>query len=163
MNSNSDGAKLLGVVRGLSQTIETRRKLMNAKPEALTSGYIKVGRITLPIARKAHVKCADIMIDNDHIWHIQHKHCKELEMLGIDALNFVKLIASNYHEIRKAPDEALDLIIQNTEGNNFVAVVTLNYNFKKQFWEIRTAIPVRTAVVKSRKLLWKRERTPLRL
>ena len=84
-------------------------------------------------------------------------------MLGIDALNFVKLIASNYHEIRKAPDEALDLIIQNTEGNNFVAVVTLNYNYKKQFWEIRTAIPVRTAVVKSRKLLWKRERTPLRL
>jgi hypothetical protein len=46
---------------------------MNTNPEASTSGYIKVGRITLPIARKARVKCADIMIDNRHIEHINKK------------------------------------------------------------------------------------------
>ena len=135
---------------------------MNAKPEALTSGYIKVGRITLPIARKAHVKCADIMIDNRHIEHINKKHGVELDSLGISAIDFVKMIATTFEEIRQAPNDALDLVTTNSEGKNFVAVVTLNFNYKKQFWEIRTAIPVRTAVVKSRKLLWKRERTPLR-
>ena len=135
---------------------------MNTNSEALTSGYIKVGRITLPIARKAHVKCADIMIDNRHIEHINKKHKVELEALGISAMDFVKIIATTFGEIRQAPNDALDLVTTNSEGRKFVAVVTLNYNYKKQFWEIRTAIPVRTAVIKSRKLLWKRERTPLK-
>ena len=117
----------------------------------------------MPIARKAHVKCADIMINNDHIWHIQQKHKKELETLGIDAFSFVKLIANEFCEIREAPENALDLVIENDLGKKFVAVVTLNYNYSKKFWEIRTAIPVRTAVVNSRKLLWKRERTPIKI
>ena len=135
---------------------------MNAKAEALTSGFIKVGRISMPIARQAHVKCADIMIDNRHIEHINKKHRVELNTLGISAIDFVKLIVTTFGEIRQAPNDALDLVTTNTEGKNFVAVVTLNYNYKKKFWEIRTALPVRTAIVKSRKLLWKRERTPLK-
>lgn len=135
---------------------------MNSKLEAITDGYIKVGRITLSIARQAHVKCADIMIDNRHVEHINKKHRVELDTLGISAIDFVKMITTNYGEIRQAPDDALDLVVTNSEGKNYVAVVTLNYNYKKKFWEIRTALPVRTAVVYSRKLLWKRERTPLK-
>jgi len=72
------------------------------------------------------------------------------------------MIATTFGEIRQAPDDALDLVVTNSEGKNHVAVITLNYNYKKEFWEIRTALPVRTAVVNSRKLLWKRERTPLK-
>ena len=108
------------------------------------------------------MKCADIMIDNRHIEHINKKHKVELDALGISAMDFVKIIATTFGEIRQAPNDALDLVTTNSEGRKFVAVVTLNYNYKKQFWEIRTAIPVRTAVVNSRKLLWKRERTPLK-
>jgi len=126
---------------------------MNSKPEAYASGYIKMGRITMSIARKAHVKCADIMIDNRHIEHINKKHRVELDTLGISAIDFVKLIVTSFGEIRQAPDDALDLVAINSEGKNFVAVVTLNYNYKKKFWEIRTALPMRTAVVNSRKLL----------
>jgi hypothetical protein len=135
---------------------------MKTKPEALKSGYIKVGRITLSIAKQAHVKCADIMIDNRHIEHINKKHRVELETLGISAIDFVRMIAKTFIEIRQAPDDALDLVATNSEGKKYVAVVTLNYNYKKKFWEIRTALPVRSAVVNSRKLLWKRERTPLK-
>ena len=135
---------------------------MKAKIEALTSRYIKVGRIPLSIARQAHVKCADIMIDNRHIEHINKKHRVELDTLGISALDFVKLIVTTFGEIRQAPDDALDLVATNAEGKNLVAVITLNYNYKRRFWEIRTALPVRIAVVNSRKLLWKRERTPLK-
>ena len=117
----------------------------------------------MSIARKVHVKCADIMIDNRHIEHINKKHRVELDTLGISAIDFVKLIVTSFGEIRQAPDDALDLVATNSEGKNFVAVVTLNYNYKKKFWEIRTALPMRTAVVNSRKLLWKRERTPLKI
>ncbi|MBQ3751510.1 MAG: hypothetical protein II865_09455 [Bacteroidales bacterium] len=134
---------------------------MNAN-KAFASEYIKVGRISMPIAKQAHVKCADIMIDNRHIEHINKKHKMELDTLGISAMDFVKLIVTTFGEIRQAPNDALDLVTTNTEGKNYVAVVTLNYNYKKKFWEIRTALPVRTAVVKSRKLLWKRERTPIK-
>ena len=135
---------------------------MNTKPEALKSGYIKVGRISLSIAKKAHVKCADIMIDNRHVEHINKKHRVELETLGISAIDFVRMIAKTFIEIRQAPDDALDLVATTSEGKKYVAVVTLNYNYKKKFWEIRTALPIRSAVVNSRKLLWKRERTPLK-
>ena len=135
---------------------------MNTKPESIAFGYIKVGRITMPIARQAHVKCADIMIDNRHIEHINKKHRVELDTLGISAIDFVKLIVTSFGEIRQAPDDALDLVATNAEGKNLVAVITLNYNYKRRFWEIRTALPIRTAVVNSRKLLWKRERTPLK-
>ena len=135
---------------------------MNTKPEALKSGYIKVGRISLSIAKKAHVKSADIMIDNRHVEHINKKHRVELETLGISAIDFVRMIAKTFIEIRQAPDDALDLVATTSEGKKYVAVVTLNYNYKKKFWEIRTALPVRSAVVNSRKLLWKRERTPLK-
>ena len=134
---------------------------MNAN-KAFASEFIKVGRISMPIAKQAHVKCADIMIDNRHIEHINKKHKMELDTLGISAMDFVKLIVTTFGEIRQAPNDALDLVTTNTEGKNYVAVVTLNYNYKKKFWEIRTAPPVRTAVVKSRKLLWKRERTPIK-
>lgn len=134
---------------------------MNAN-KAFASEYIKVGRISMPIAKQAHVKCADIMIDHRHIEHINKKHKMELDTLGISAMDFVKLIVTTFGEIRQAPNDALDLVTTNTEGKNYVAVVTLNYNYKKKFWEIRTALPVRTAVVKSRKLLWKRERTPIK-
>ena len=135
---------------------------MKTKPEALKSGFIKVGRITLSIAKQAHVKCADIMIDNRHVEHINKKHRIELETLGISAIDFVRMIAKTFMEIRQAPDDALDLVATNSEGKKYVAVVTLNYNYKKKFWEIRTALPIRSAVVNSRKLLWKRERTPLK-
>lgn len=135
---------------------------MKTKPEALKSGFIKVGRITLSIAKQAHVKCADIMIDNRHVEHINKKHRIELETLGISAIDFVRMIAKTFMEIRQAPDDALDLVATNSEGKKYVAVVTLNYNYKKKFWEIRTALPIRSAVVNSRKLLWERERTPLK-
>lgn len=144
------------------KTLKTKLKTMSTKPESHTAGYIKVGRIPMSIARQAHVKCADIMIDNRHIEHINKKHRVELDTLGISAMGFVKLIVSTFGEIRQAPDDALDLVATNSEGKKFVAVVTLNYNYKKKFWEIRTALPVRTAVVNSRKLLWERERTPLK-
>ena len=142
---------------------KTKVLIIRSKPEALSSGYIKVGRISLTIAKQAHVKCADIMIDNRHIEHINKKHRVELDTLGISAIDFVKLIVSSFVEIRQAPDNALDLVATNYEGVRFVAVVTLNYNYTKKFWEIRTALPMRSAVVKSRKLLWKRERTPLKI
>lgn len=131
---------------------------MNAN-KAFTPEFIKVGRISMPIAKQAHVKCADIMIDNRHIEHINKKPKMELDTLGISAMDFVKLIVTTFGKIRQAPNDALDLVTTNTEGKKYVAVVTLNYTYKKKFWEIRTALPVRTAVVKSRKLLWKRERT----
>ena len=93
---------------------------------------------------------------------ITEKHRVEIDTLGISAIDFVKLIVTSFGEIRQAPDDALDLVATNAEGKNLVAVITLNYNYKRRFWEIRTALPMRTAVVNSRKLLWKRERTPLK-
>ena len=122
--------------------------------------YIKIGRLKMSIAKEAHVACADIMIDKQHLAHIQQKHSNELNTLGINAVDFVNLIVRGFSEIREAPREALNLVIDSSDTHVFTAVITLNYNYDKKFWEINTALPMRCSLIKKRKLLWKRERTP---
>lgn len=123
--------------------------------------YHKVGRINMTISKKAHIKCADILIDDNHLKHIQKKHNIELSTLGMSSLDFVSLIVGKFNEIREAPDYAYNLVLANYNEKFFVAVISMNYN-DNGFWEIKTALPIRKAVVLSRKLIWKRERTPLR-
>lgn len=123
--------------------------------------YIKIGRINMTRAREAHIKSADIMINKNHIKHIEKKHKSELDALGLSAFDFVRIIVDQYTEIRIAPENALNLVLKSNQ-RLFVAVITLNFNDIKDFWEIKTALPMRSAVINSRKLIWKRERTPIK-
>jgi hypothetical protein len=124
--------------------------------------YTKVGRISMTIAKKAHIKAADIMIDENHIKHIGNKHKKELEKLGISVMDFVRLIVSSFTEIREAQENTLYLVNINKQSKYFVAIIQLNYNLSREFWEIKTAIPIRTAVILKQNLIYKKGANPLK-
>ena len=50
---------------------------------------IKVGRLKLTIARKINRKCADIYLTPNYLKHIERRHKKELEKIGLSAIDFV--------------------------------------------------------------------------
>ena len=128
----------------------------------MANEYIKIGRINMTRAKEAHIKAADIKINKRHVKHVAGKHQKELEKLGFSALDFIQIIVDNYNEIREAKDGVCYLAHVIDDTHTYTAIIGLNYNEKKEFWEIKTAIPIRTTVFRKKKLIWKRERTPIR-
>ena len=69
----------------------------------------------MTIARQAHIKAADIVIDPNHIRHIENEHKEELETLHISALTHVKTIANFFTEIRQRPRNAVLLVLENDD------------------------------------------------
>jgi len=108
-----------------------------------TVGFIKVGRIKATIARKAHIKAADIVIDNNHIKHINTFHGEELRSLGLTAIDYVKIVAATYTEIRKNKGTSILLVKVNQEKDDDTVTIELVLNEKTHQWEVRTAQPRR--------------------
>ena len=125
--------------------------------------YIKIGRISMTRAKEAHIPSADIKINKNHIKHVAGKHKKELDKLGFTALDFIRVVVNGYNEIREAKDGTYYLANVINENSTYTAIIGLNYIESKKFWEIKTAIPIRTAVINKKKLIWKRERTPIKI
>ncbi|MCK9255829.1 MAG: hypothetical protein GX793_01520 [Bacteroidales bacterium] len=115
--------------------------------------YYKVGRLKQSIARKIHVKCADIYISENYIKHINKNHKKELEQLGISAFNFVKFVVTNFNQIRKGRDGGLYLVVYNENYSN-VAVIQL-VSLQNEFWEVKTAQPRKSSDINKKVLLWR--------
>ena len=117
--------------------------------------FIKIGRIGMTVARQAHIKAADIVIDPNHIRHIDNEHKAELESLHISALTYVKTIANFFTEIRQRPRNAVLLVLENEHrpADTLTAELTLNEHTHQ--WEVRTAQP-RSDVEKDR-LLWRKQ------
>ena len=109
-----------------------------------TGGYIKVGRIRQPIARKAHIKAADVVIDRNHIRHIMNYHSRELEArFGITVLDYVTIVVARFNEIRKNKGDSILLVKRNRAGSHDTVTIELAYNPGKDLWEVKTAQPRR--------------------
>ena len=128
---------------------------MAKQKNTLPKPFIKIGRIGMTIARQAHIKAADIVIDPNHIRHIENDHKTELETLHISALTYVKTIANFFTEIRQRPRNAVLLVLENDDRADDTLTAELTLNEKTHQWEVRTAQP-RSDVEKD-KLLWRKE------
>ncbi|MBR3711812.1 MAG: hypothetical protein IKM98_01285 [Bacteroidales bacterium] len=117
--------------------------------------YIKVGRLKATIARKAHLKCADIYVSENQIRHITIRHKVELEQVGLSAEVYVKTIVENFTQIRQGSGESVLLVVYDdaNEQHN-TAAISLNYSLQKGFWEIKTAQPRRTEEILKKKKIW---------
>lgn len=65
----------------------------------------------MTIAKAIKRKCADIYITDNYLKHISNYHRIELESLRINALDYAKLIATNFTQIRKGSGDSLLLVI----------------------------------------------------
>lgn len=125
-----------------------------AKQTKLPQGFIKVGRISMTIAREAHIKAADIVTTENYLIHIGNKHKSQLQPLGLNAFDYIKIVLAQFTEIREAERNAVLMVKQNPGRSNDTVVIELTLNYKLHLWEVRTAQP-RSDVSKN-KLLWRK-------
>ncbi len=119
----------------------------------IPEGSVKVGRINMTVARKIKRKCADIYLKPNYLKHIERRHKKELESLGLTAIDFVRMVAKQYNQIREGTGDSLLLVIFNGELNHTAGIdLCLSGNF----WEVKTAEPRKTEDIIKRKLLWEK-------
>ncbi|MBP9994477.1 MAG: hypothetical protein KBT67_05975 [bacterium] len=116
---------------------------------------IKIGRLKMTIAKAIKRKCADIYITDNYLKHISNYHRIELESLGINALDYVKLIATNFTQIRKGSGDSLLLVIYRDDVHD-TAAISLSLN--GDIWEVRTAQPRRTKEIEKKELLWSKNK-----
>lgn len=122
----------------------------------LTDKIYNLGKISLSIAKQAHIKCAKITISYSYILHIQKSHAKELEALNMNAYDYVKMIIDNFDQIRQRKNDAIILVKTNTIPPHDTCIVELTYNQKKSEWQVKTAQPRRK--IETDKLLWDKKR-----
>jgi hypothetical protein len=118
--------------------------------------YTKVGRLKTTIAKSIHRKSADIYISENHLQHIYKRHSAELDALGLTNIEFVRLIINGFNQIREGKNEALLLVIYNSESNAKVVVIELNLALKKKFYEVKTATAYRKENINKKTLLWQK-------
>ncbi len=75
-----------------------------AKQSKSPNDYTKVGRITMTVARAAHIKAADIYVSPNQLRHIERRHGKEIGSCGLSALGFVENVCKRFNQIRMGSD-----------------------------------------------------------
>lgn len=119
----------------------------------IPNGFVKVGRITMTIARAAHIKAADIYVSQNQLRHIERRHGKEIGSCGLSALGFVENVCKKFNQIRIGSGSSLLLVVY-MDRLSRVAAITLNYSLKDGFWEIKTAEPRESSAVMKKTLIW---------
>lgn len=117
---------------------------------------IKVGRLRLTIARKIKRKCADIYLSSNYQKHIERRHKKELEQMGLSAIDFVTTVVKGFNQIREGSGDSILLVIFNGDLN-YTAGIDLCLSC--DHWEVKTAEPRRREDIEKRKLLWEKQHT----
>ena len=109
----------------------------------------------MTIAREAHIKAADIVVDENHLVHIGNEHKSQLQPLGLNAFDYIKIVLEQFSEIREAERNAVLIVKRNQGRVNDTVIIELTLNSKLHLWEVRTAEPRRK--VSDKKLLWSKE------
>ncbi len=118
--------------------------------------YIKVGRINMNVARKAHIKAGDIVMSPNYMDHIRKEHGEQLAKLGISAIDFISVIVKKFTQIRRGSDNSI-LLVVNTLGKSIVLALQLKSEIDDAHvvWNIHTSYIV-SKFTKKNEILWER-------
>jgi len=105
---------------------------------------MKIGKITIK------GKTGNIYLYDYAIQHIQKKHAKELEQIGITAEHFVKMIVKEYTEVRESKLKNRYLLVVNKHLAN---VAVIDFRYKEGEYLIVTAYPVKIEKIKDLKIV----------
>lgn len=141
-------------------TAKTQPKSSNArsgKKAHHDNRAYKVGRIRFGSWASKVLKVCDIVVYEAGLVHIYNYHNKELDLLGMTAIQYVSYIAKNYNEIRQGSGNSFLLCVNSYSSDkqsNIAAIeLTLIDTNKTNVYEIKTAIPIKTDRLLKRKLL----------
>jgi len=130
-------------------TKKTEKK-PDGKKAHLENPVYKVGRIRYNSWATKVLKACDIVIYERELVHIQTSHGKELDLLGMTAMDFVKFILANFNAIYKGK-EGRKIIAVERLTSSYYSVIELS--FENNNYKIKTALSVKTVRLSKWKLL----------
>lgn len=129
-----------------------------AKPKIIA--YHKIGRIRMPIAKAAHIQCADIFVSETALKHIYARHGMELEKIGYSPLQFVKHVSANFTEIWADGTNKAIIAINTTHHKKCMVIELVRIKSKdKGTWKVLTAFYSKKEYFNNKKMLW--QKSPL--
>ena len=81
-----------------------------------------VGRIRYNSWATAALKACNIVITERELVHIQNYHGKELELLGMNAFDFVKFIVSNFNSIYEGKEDRKILVVKRANTSHYSVI-----------------------------------------
>jgi len=115
--------------------------------------FFKVGRIRYNSWATKVLKACDIVIYERELVHIDTKHHKELNEIGMRAFDFVKFVVSNFNTIFKGSDNSYLLAFVNDKTSKIAAIELTITEDTKEAYKIKTATPINTERLSNKKLL----------
>lgn len=109
--------------------------------------YIKVGEIKTGRGLKG----GQILVSKNQLVHITNKHGSEIEKAGFSVLQFIRIVCSDYNQIRTTRDGYI--LVVYSEHLSKIAIIEMNLSLDG-FWEIKTAGPRNSSTVEKKALVW---------
>lgn len=124
----------------------------NGKKAHNDNAIYKVGRIRYGSWATQILQSRDIVVSERELVHIHNYHSAELETVGMTAFDFVKFVVNNFNAIYRGSGNSYLLVVkrQNTSSQAAIEITILN---NKEKYQIKTAEPVKTRRLISKKLL----------
>ena len=141
------------------------------KPEASAAtdfipapdGGLDYGEITPEMGRAMRRQAGKIRLrQGNEAWgltHIRNRHLDQFQTLGFDSAEaFVASVAADFTAIYQRPGSALDVVFAES-GTGQRLAVQLEPSVDGDFYDVKTASPVRADQFKNKKPLWERAGT----
>ena len=138
----------------VADSILKRTNAINGRKAHNDNRYIKVGRVRMNSWASKCLAVRDIVIYETELVHINNKHGKELQTVGLTAYDFVKFIVDSYNEIYKGSGNSYLLVVQRNTISDMAAIELHKECVRnKEVYKINTATPVKKVRLYSKKLL----------
>lgn len=99
----------------------------------------------------------DVMVSEQELVHIHNRHATELQRIGMTAFDFVKFILDNYNAIYKGSGTSFLLVVKRPVLSS-QAAIELTVISRKNQYQIKTATPVKTKQIVTKKALCEKQR-----
>ena len=114
------------------------------------AGYVRLGRITRPIAQEIGYPAGYIYADksNQHL----KKHKQEINS---DPINFITYVVKNHNQIRQGSEGSILLVVF-SEKLSKVTALKIHLLQKKNIYVVKTALVMTQSKIKNKKILWEK-------
>jgi len=116
--------------------------------------YQRVGRLRKPIADSIGRKAADIYVSENHLMHIQLEHGAQLATMGLTPMSLIGIVLGDFNRVYKGSGHSLLLVVYGEKAK--LIAVELNFAFRREFYEVKTAFIASLRFLRDDKLLWKK-------
>ncbi len=145
----------LAIGVGVYEVYKARREQSHTKlsDKNTRSGLKLVGRFPRAVAKAINKPIKSIYVNDETLEKITTRHLPKLEIIGIDAIGFIKLILQNFTQILEDDSNgSLVLVYEPYEKSPKVAALQISREGK--YYYIASAFPTTQSYIGNKRLIW---------